>query len=61
MLFLKDRLAYHQIDLHPDSRHLSAFITRVGLFQFKKIPFGLANAPAAFTRVLQRILQPCLL
>ena len=51
--------AYHQLDLHPDSRHLSAFITHVGLFQYKKIPFGLVNAPAAFTRILQRILQPC--
>ena len=51
--------AYHQLDLHPDSRHLSAFITHVGLFQYKKIPFGLVNALAAFTRILQWILQPC--
>ena len=31
----------------------------MGLFQYKKIPFGLVNALAAFTRILQRILQPC--
>ena len=27
------KFAYYQLDLHPDSRHLSAFITHVGLFQ----------------------------
>ena len=30
----------------------------MGLFQYKKIPFGLVNAPAAFTHILQWILQP---
>ena len=29
------KAAYHQLDLHPDSRHLSDFITHVGLFQYK--------------------------
>ena len=29
------------------------------IFQYKKIPFGLVNALAAFTRILQQILQQC--
>ena len=53
------KTAYHQVDLHPDSRDYTAFITHVGLFHYKKIPYGLANAPAAFTRIIQRALKPC--
>ena len=53
------KAAYHQVDLHPDSRDYSAFITHIGLFRYKKIPYGLANAPAAFTRIIQRALKPC--
>ncbi len=53
------KAAYHQVDLNPDSRDYTAFITHVGLFRYKKIPYGLVNAPAAFTRLLQRALQPC--
>ena len=44
--------AYHQLLLHEDSRDLTAFITHVGLFRFKRVCFGLASAPSAFQKLM---------
>ena len=46
--------AFLQVPLHPESRPLTAFITHEGLFQFKRIPFGLASAPCAFQKIDDR-------
>ena len=32
---------YHQLPLHPDSRHLTTFSTHVGLYRYKRLNFGL--------------------
>ena len=40
--------AYHQLQLHPDSRDVTAFITHDGLMRFKRVPFGLVSAGSAF-------------
>ncbi|KAJ1208272.1 hypothetical protein NDU88_003658 [Pleurodeles waltl] len=48
--------AYHQILLHPDSRHLTSFVTPVGAYQFLRMPFGLASAAACFQRIMKKIL-----
>ena len=49
--------AYHQVELAEKSRDLTAFITPWGLFRFKRVPFGLASAPAAFQRMMEKILE----
>eukprot|EP01041_Mallomonas_annulata_P013575 gene13575-biopygen6735 len=36
--------------MHPNSRHLTAFITPMGLFQFTRLSMGLRNGPASFSR-----------
>ena len=41
---------YHQIPLHPDSRALSTFSTHVGLFQYKRLNFGLSCAVEIFQK-----------
>lgn len=49
---------YHQIPLDEESVPKTAFVTPDGHFEFLRVPFGLANAPAVFQRAINRILGP---
>lgn len=51
-------MGYHQVSVHKDSRKLTAFITTEGLFEFKRVPFGLSNSPAIFMRIMAHVLRP---
>ncbi|MFZ1075317.1 MAG: reverse transcriptase family protein [Minisyncoccia bacterium] len=46
---------YLQVLLHPSVRHLTAMITPLGLFQWKRLPFGLSSAPSYFQMVMSII------
>lgn len=51
--------AYWQIPVAESSRPLTAFVVpNRGLFQFKRMPFGLHNAPATWQRFIDTILGP---
>ena len=47
--------AYHQIPVHPDDIEKTAFICHRGLYEFIRMPFGLANAPACLQRIMDYI------
>lgn len=46
---------YHQMEIAPGDQHKTAFITKHGLFEWKVLPFGLANGPSVFMRMMARI------
>ena len=48
---------YYQIELEPDDRRKTAFITRYGLYEHTRMGMGLCNAPATFQRAMQLVLR----
>ena len=48
---------YWQIRMEARSQEKTAFITHKGLHEFRVMPFGLRNAPAAFQRLMQEVLS----
>ena len=54
------RSGYHQIRLHPDDTAKTAFNTRFGHYEFTVLPFGLTNAPATFSTLMQKLFHPYL-
>ena len=43
---------YHQVLLHPDSRHITTFSTHSGLFRYKRLSFGINAAAEKFQNVI---------
>jgi hypothetical protein len=47
---------YWQVKVHENSIPITAFTTPNGHFEFFRLPFGLRNAPADFSRIMQQVL-----
>lgn len=47
---------YHQLPVAENDRWKTAFITHRGLFQYKRMPFGLKNAPVQFQCFMDSVL-----
>ena len=48
---------YYQVPIQQESQKYTAFSTPTGHYEFKRVPFGLVNAPRWFQRIMSDILS----
>lgn len=48
---------YYQVPVSEGSKHLTAFVTPDGHYEYNRMPFGLTNAPAVFQRLILSLLR----
>ena len=46
---------YHQVKMAEDSKHKTAFTCHLGLYQYRRMPFGLTNVPAIVQRLMAQL------
>ena len=57
MSFLDAFQGYHQIPLALDDQEKTAFVTPIGNYHYKVIPFGLKNAGSTYQRMMTRMFE----
>ena len=48
---------YHQVKVAPESQEKTAFLCEFGHYQYKRMSFGLCNAPAIFSELMAKVLK----
>jgi hypothetical protein len=49
-------MGYHQIELKEEDKEKTAFSTKNGHWEYKRLPFSLKTAPATFQRMMNNVL-----
>ena len=52
---------YHQCSIEHYSREYTVFETPIGVFQYRRVPFGLIGAPWHFTKIMAIALRGLIL
>ena len=55
LCFLNGYLGYHHIPIHPDDQSKMTFTCLYGTYAYRRMSFGLCNAPASFQRYMMSI------
>ena len=58
MSFLDAFQGYHQMPLALDDQEKTAFVTFVGNYHYKVMPFGLKNAESTYQRMMTKMFKP---
>ena len=53
------KLAFNQIELAPESRHITTFAGPYGLYRYKRLLFGVNMATEKFQHIIWQILKDC--
>ena len=48
---------FHQLELHPESRDVTTFVTHCGLYRYKRLMFGINAAPEIYQYEIHRVIQ----
>ena len=57
MSFLDAFQGYHQIPLATDDQEKTAFVTLVGNYHYKVMPFGLKNVGSTYQRMMTKMFE----
>ncbi|XP_062844794.1 uncharacterized protein K02A2.6-like [Trichomycterus rosablanca] len=52
-------MAYHQVELHPDSREITTFAAPGGLYRYKRLLFGVNMASEKFQQIISQVIKDC--
>ena len=52
-------MAFHQIELHPDSRDITTFAAPDGLYRYKRLLFGVNMATEKFQQIVWQVIKCC--
>ena len=58
MSFLDAFQGYHQIPLATDDQEKTTFVTSVGNYHYKVMPFGLKNVESTYQRMMTKMFEP---
>ena len=50
-------MAFHKVELHPQSRDITTFAAPNGLYRYKRLVFGLDMASEKFNHIIRQVVQ----
>lgn len=47
---------FYQVEIEESSKHITAFVTPDGLYEYNRLPFGFVNSPSCYQRAIDKAL-----